>query len=195
MMENLADEDIKKMVQGMDRPELLKNLGLPFNVPLIKDIPEVKPISLYAKAQMKINSESLPFVNEGIAVECCSGALMMRWQDVTVVMPCYGTDIETDNAFCTHCAEMWAHTNDKEEYVLQPSMTNAWEHYRNGSRKLIKNWPRVMEMVVQFSDEVDSIKDAVTNSSCKLDKQWPGITYMEIVQQVLVNSGILFADT
>ena len=65
---------VTKLVNGNDRPELLKIINLAFNQPLIADVQGLKHISLYsAKNRTLTMHGDLPFLNEGSATECCSG--------------------------------------------------------------------------------------------------------------------------
>ena len=70
MLQDMTNEQLDKAVRGLDRPLLLKTLELDFKLsPVVEDMHELKPISLYVKKQMTVHSMLLPFVNTVTAVD------------------------------------------------------------------------------------------------------------------------------
>ena len=165
MVQDMTTEQLEKAVKGLDRPTLLKMLDLDSTRPVVADIPELKPISLHVKRQMTVHSAVVPFLNQGTAVDCCSGAVMRRFGSNTIVIPCFGSEFHSGDEFCTHCAQMWAHMDDNCEFVLQPSMEDAWKMYTVGSRRMIKNWDGMAKIADDYGEDISSIRDTLAESA------------------------------
>ena len=157
-------DDVAKAMSEIDRVGLLKILQLPWQFPLVKDFEGLHPVSLFAKSVLKIKVWHVPFLNRGACGECCQGAYLARWGHKTVALKCYSTDLTTGSAVCDHCEQLWALPNDDEEYVLQESMDAAWERYKKGGRKALRNLECMSGLEEFYSGEIQKVKDAVRGS-------------------------------
>ena len=79
--------DIAKAVQQMDRPELLRRLGLICDRKMVADVEGLHPVTLYQKSTLKIESFKVPFLHKGAAGECCTGAYISRFGHKTRSYP------------------------------------------------------------------------------------------------------------
>ena len=98
----LQKEDITKMVRGMDRPALMKALSLTFDWPVIGDVQDLYPLSLFAKSARKIQQWNVPFLNRGAPAKCCDGAKLCRFGHKTVAVKCYATALTSGATVCAH---------------------------------------------------------------------------------------------
>ena len=116
-MQDMTNTNLNKVIGGLDRPQLLKMMGLDFDVPMASDIRQLRPISLHVKRQMAVHQSLVPFLNTGTATECCSGAVMRRFENHTLVIPCFDTEFNTDDVFYKHCTQVCAHEDENGDYV------------------------------------------------------------------------------
>ena len=188
------NDEVNKSIRALDRPELLKLLDIKFDQPVIADIKDLRKISLYSTKQMTVHSDAVPFVNEGDATECYSGAYMRRFKHSTIVVPCFGVEFNADDVFCKHCAQMWAHADENDNYVLQKEMRDAYAVYKTGSKRMLKNWPGMMEIGAKFDETVQGFKETCAELPCKLERTWPGMKFEQVIKLILTDSGILFKD-
>ena len=133
-------EEIKKAVQDMDRPQLLRKLGLFFDRRMVADIEALHPVTLYQKSTLRIESWKVPFLHKGAAGECCTGAMLARFGHKTVAIKCFETELTAESAACAHCEELWALASDDNIYEVKEDMEAARERYKKGERRTMKNW-------------------------------------------------------
>ena len=187
-------KDIAQAMQKMDRPNLLRALGLEFDWVVVADIDGLHPLSLYAKSAKKIHSWHVPFLNEGVEGECCGGAVLRRFGHKTVALKCYETKLAKDASVCGHCEELWAMPDDDLVYALTDEMKRASALYEQGERKALKNWQGMKDMEGFFSDEVQKVKELLQGSTWELTKSWPFVFYHEAVKSFTNDAGVLFQD-
>ena len=78
---------IDKTVLGWDRPTLLRTLGIGSATPLVGNFAPAKAASLEGKRPLKIHEDKVPFLDKGDALECCSGAKLVKWSYSLTTMP------------------------------------------------------------------------------------------------------------
>ena len=109
----VATANIDKMARTMNRTDLLRMLGLQFDVEVVGDFDKLHPVTLYAKSTLKVASWNVPFLNEGTAGECCVGASLVRWGHKTATVKCFSANLTTESTVClflrSPAAIVWAH--------------------------------------------------------------------------------------
>ena len=164
----LTTNAIDGAVKGLDRPSLVRALGLPFDVPLVADIVGLHPVSLFAPKTLKISRALVPFMEAGTATECCSAATLMRMGHTTVAIPCYATNLASGDSACPHCTEVWALANDDNVFEVTKDMHNAWSFYKKGTRSVMRRWAGWKQAEKLFMDEVAAAKETFNEGDGKL---------------------------
>ena len=137
---------IDKNMRDMNRAELLRMLGLNFDRPVVADVEHLHPVTIYAKSTLKVGRWNVPFLEEGVAGECCMGASLVRWGHKTATVKCYSARLTTHSSVCAHCEQLWAMADDDGFYELKEEMADAWGRYTKGARKALKNWDNMKDI-------------------------------------------------
>ena len=126
-------KDIVTAVQQMNRPELLRRLGLSCDYKMVTDVEGLHPVTLYQKSTLKIESWKVPFLHKGASGECCTGAYIARFGHKTVALKCFETELTAESAVCAHCEELWALASDDNVHEVKDDMDAARERLKKGS--------------------------------------------------------------
>ena len=165
----VATANIDKMARTMNRADLLRMLGLQFDAEVVGDFDKLYPVTLYAKSTLKVASWNVPFLNEGTAGECCVGASLVRWGHKTVTVKCFSAKLTTESTVCAHCDQLWSMPDDDGIYELDEGMTEAWDRYKKGVRRAMKNWDDMQDMDEFFGKEIQAVKDLLCDSEFELE--------------------------
>ena len=78
---------LDKAVVGLDRPALLRSLGMQKFSAIVGDFTDLHCVSSSASRVLKIHKSNVPFLDDGTALECCSGAKLQKWGHTVVAVP------------------------------------------------------------------------------------------------------------
>ena len=111
---------LTEAAKTLDRPVLLKRLGVPAGFPLVGDFQHCFPVNLDTASNLRIDAKDVHVLNFGEGVDRCSGARLVRFHRKTVAVPCFEVPDRVDGggAFCKHCLELWQFADDKGVYRL-----------------------------------------------------------------------------
>ena len=185
---------IKRGMQEMNRPELLRKLGLPWDTTMVVDIEGLHPVTLYQKSTLHIESWKVPFLNKGAAGECCTGASLARFGHKTVAVKCFDTNLAKESSVCAHCEQLWSLASDENVYEVTEDMDAARERYKKGERRAMKNWQGMRDLPEFYSDQIQIIKDVVAGSRFAVANKWPNVSVDDAQRALLQDAGVLFAD-
>ena len=73
-------------------------------------------------------------------------------------------------------------------------MEAAWERYKKGEWKALKNWECLSGMTEFYSEEIQEVKDAVKGSQHDVGVTWPDMAVVPAMKTVMQEAGVLFAD-
>ena len=185
---------IDKTVAGWDRPTLLRTLGINAAFPLIADVAELKAASLEGKKPLKIHKSKVPFLDKGAALECCSGAKLMKYSYSLVATPCFSIEVLPDSQLCAHCLELWGNEQDDGYFVSKKDMGAVNEEYAPGETKLMTNWSCIREIEDKYHDFITEVKDMLEDSPAELQTNWPEAKFTYVLHEVLSSSPVVTAD-
>ena len=177
---------------GFDRPSLLRLLNLDAHSQFVADVAELHRAEMGGVNPLRVAHIDVPYLDNGTAVDCCSGAKLKRFRRSTVTIPCFSAEVVPHSMFCQHCSELWAQIDDNGWYVADSSMPAVVQEYAVGENKALRNLSGMKEVFVRFSDMIQEIKDALAGSKFELQVSWPDASLEFILQEVLVESGTLF---
>ena len=167
----LSAQNVEKHVRSMNRADLLRILGISWHRKVVGDVEKLHPVTVHAKSTLRVDRRNVPFLNEGVAGECCMGASLVRVGHKTVTVKCYETRLTSESTVCAHCEQLWALTDDDGVYELLEDMTHAWPRYEKGVRKAMKNWDSMKDMSEFFDKEIQEVKDLVHDSEFDVEAE------------------------
>ena len=195
MSNSVSTEKIDNLVATLDRPQLLAMLGVEDKLMQVGDHEVIRAISASAVDPVVIYKMDAPFLGKIQADGCCAGAIVRRFKNATVGIPCYSDAIESGNKFCDVCNEIWSGQDDRGFYVLNwESMPNAAEFYAPAKSGTLWKLPFMMTMEEFFSDEIQIVKDMFEGSDLELHRDWPNTGFQEVATDILIKSGVLHRD-
>ena len=161
---------IDQWVKNLDRPQLLAYLGVDDSFEQVGDIETIRAISASSVNPIVIYKADVPFLNK-IDAECCSGAIIRRFKNATVGVPCFSQELDTGSKFCDVCAEIWHEPDARGFYRLDAeTMPNAAEFYAPGKQGTLWKLPFMGHMEQFYLDEIETVKEIFTalNRNCPL---------------------------
>lgn len=187
-------DNISKLMAQLDRPKLLRMLGVNYERDVVADVEGLHPVTWYQKKTLAIESWKVPYLAESTSgSECCSGAYLSRFGHKTVVLKCFETELGDSESQCAHCEQLWEEASD-DIYKLNSGMEDAWQRYEKGERKAMKNWKGMVDLQTYYSEQVQIVKDLLAGSKFEVGAQWPGIGIAQAQRYFLQNAGVLFTD-
>ena len=87
MSNAIPTEKIDKFVAALDRPQLLSLLGVEDRMAQVGDNEAIRAISASSVNPVVIYKADVPFLSK-IHADCCSGAIVRRFKNATVGVPC-----------------------------------------------------------------------------------------------------------
>ena len=183
---------ITAAAKTLDRPVLLRRLGVPSDFPLVGDVVNVTPINLDVGSNRKLHEGDAHFLNFDTCVERCAGSRLVRFNRKTIAVPCFEQRFVTGEAVCLHCSEMWRFTDDHGFYKLSKSATpNAFAEYKPGDRRVLTNLAPVKAADDIYSQQISIIKQALDDTEFELSASWPDTSFKDFVDSVVFKAGVL----
>ena len=194
MSNAVSTENIDKLVASLDRPQLLAMLGVDENLIQVGDNEATRSISASSVNPVVIYQSDVPFLGK-IHANCCSGAIIRRFKNATVGVPCYSHELESDSKFCNVCDEIWSVSDDRGFYKLNyETMPNAAAFYAPAKSGVLWRLPFMVTMEEFFSEEIQVVKDMFEGSELELDSDWPNMSFQDVASDILIKSGVLHRD-
>ena len=195
MSNSITVQKIDDSMATLDRPQLLSMLGVEDKMRQVGDNEAVRSISASSVDPVVIYKLDVPFLDKIHANGCCSGAVVRRFKNATVGVPCYSEALESGNRFCDVCTEVWASHDDNGFYKLDwETMPNAAEFYAPARSGVLWKLPFMVTMEEFFSNEIQIVKDMFDGSDLELNRDWPGTGFQDVATDVLIKSGVLHRD-
>ena len=187
---------LSEAAMRLNRPLLLRKLGLQFDFPFTGDIHEARPLNINA-AHAKVHQLHAPFLNFGATYERCSGSYLVRVDRCTVAVPCFRTDIKTGGSVCVHCEQLWNSGPDDDGYFYldKRTMNEAAGYYKQGAGNSFFRLPAFREADDLFSEEIATLKQIFDGSALELEPAWPGCPFRRLVESTLVDVGVVREDS
>ena len=105
--------------------------------PFVGDIDGMRSINLDMTSNLRIHEDNVPFLNFGDGSERCCGARLIRFNRKTVAAPCFEQRLDSGGAFCAHCVELFAFSDDRGCFkLMKKKMENATSEYKAGKSVL-----------------------------------------------------------
>ena len=194
MDSSFSTSKIDGLVKNLDRPQLLAFLGVNDSTEQVGDFEAIRSISASTVNPIVIFKSDVPFLNK-INAECCSGAIIRRFKNATVGVPCFSHEVEAGNNFCDVCSEVWKEPDSRGFYRLDvDSMPNAAEFYAPAKQGVLWKLPMMTHMQQFFEDEINVVRDIFDGSESELPLEWPNRTFEEVSADILLRSGVLHRD-
>ena len=185
---------LTKSAKGLDRPTLLKRLGVPAGFPLVGDFPHCTPVNLDTASNLRIDASDVHVLNFGSAAECCSGARLVRFHRKTAAVPCFAEPDgeEGGGAFCKHCLQLWQFADDKGVYrLVKRKMPFALEAYKAGKKQLLHRLPQLKEVEDFYSEEIAEVRKLLDGTEFELSASWPDMQFKDMLQCITVTADVL----
>ena len=131
----LSVQNITEQMRTMNRADLLRMLNLQFDMPVVQDMDNLHPVTVYARTTLRVGRWNVPWLEEGAAGECCTGASLVRLGHKTATVKCYSTVLTKQSTVCARCEQLWALAGDDGFYEVTEDMKDAWARYQKGERK------------------------------------------------------------
>ena len=191
MSSAISAAKIDNLVATLDRPQLLALLGVEDKAIQIGDNEVISSISASSVNPVVIYKADVPFLGK-MHAGCCAGAIVRRFKNATVGVPCYSQELDEGSKFCGVCNEVWAEHDDRGFYKLDwEAMPNAAEFYAPAKTGVLWKLPFMQTMQEYYSDEIQIVKDMFEGSDLELHRDWPGESFQDVVRQILIKSGVL----
>ena len=159
---------IDLLVKNFDRPQLLALLGVDDSYEQVGDFEAIRSISASSVDPIVIYKSDAPFLRN-IDADYCAGAIIRRFKNATVGIPCYSHELESGSKFCDVCAEIWHEPDTRGFYRLDvETMPNAAEFYAPGKQGVLWKLPFMEHMEHFFSDEIGVVKDIFDGTESEL---------------------------
>ena len=185
---------IDKLVATLDRPQLLAMLGVDDRSIQIGDNELIRSISASSVNPIVIYKTDVPFLGK-IPAGCCSGAIVRRFKNATVGVPCFSQELEAGNKFCDVCSEIWSEHDKHGFYKLDwNAMPNAAQFYAPAKTGVLWKLPFMSSMEDFFSDEIQVVKDMFDGTDLELERDRPNAGFQEVATDALIKSGVLYRD-
>ena len=117
MSSAISTSEIDKFVASLDRPQLLAWLDVEDKAVQIGDNDAIRSISASSVDPVVIYKDDVPFLGK-IHAGCCTGAIVRRFGNVSVGVPCYSQELVEGSKFCAVCNEVWADHDDRGFFKL-----------------------------------------------------------------------------
>ena len=190
---SFSQEVLQKLVCSLDRPSLLKALGIPIYSRPVGDSEGVRALDVNLVSGLTSHRQYALFFDEGPST-CCSGARLCRHNRSTVAIPCFA-QLKDGEAYCMHCAELWAETGEEGYVELNKTkMPYAFSQYELGKRGSLWRDPVVLNAEELFSDTICDLRQVFEGTAGELPTDWPGESFKEVASSILISSGVLHAD-
>ena len=194
MASNVSTQKIDEMVKNLERPQLLSFLGMDDSTVQVGDFEALRSISASTVHPITIFKTDVSFLNK-VNADCCSGAIIHRFKNATVGIPCYSHELESGNKFCDVCAEIWEEPDSRGFYCYNPElMPNAAEFYSPAKQGVLWKLPFMAHMEQFYSDEIQVVKDLFEGTESELPVAWPNVSFKEVSSDILLRSGVLHRD-
>ena len=82
--EKISSAAVLTAMKGLDRPVLLRMLGVQSEFPFVGDFNDVRPINLDVATNTRVQASEVHVMNYGTSVERCCGARLVRFQRKTI---------------------------------------------------------------------------------------------------------------
>ena len=181
----------------INRPFLMRRLGLQYNFEFAGDIPDTRPVSLDSPSTLRVHQNNVPFLNYGATHERCSGCTLTRFERTTMAIPCFSSEIVPGGSVCAHCNELWnASMDDQHCFQLdKDTMLEAAALYAPGAGNNLFRLPAMKPAEDLFSEQISLIKQVFDGSEHELSAAWPGCAFKDVIQSVMIDSGIVFPES
>ena len=194
MSNGLSQENIDKLVATLDRPQLLSFLDVEDKLIQIGDNEAIRSISASSVDPVVIYKADVPFLGK-IHANCCSGAIVRRFKNATVGVPCYSQELEDGKNFCNVCDEIWQDHDARGFYKLDwETMPEAAGFYAPAKSGVLWKLPFMTTMEDYFSNEIQIVKDMLEGSELELERDWPNCGFQDVASQIMIKSGVLHRD-
>ena len=194
MSTSISMQKIDNLVASLDRPQLLTMLGVDDQAIQIGDGDVIRPISASSVNPVVIYKSDVPFLGK-IHANCCSGAIVRRFKNATVGVPCFSQELKDGNQFCNVWSEIWSESDDRGFYKLDwDSMPTAAEFYAQAKTGVLWKLPFIQGMEDYYSDEIQIVKDMFQGSELELHDEWPQASFQDVATDLFIKSGVLHRD-
>ena len=194
MSSAISTTDIDHFVATLDRPQLLAFLGVEDKAIQIGDNDAIRPISASSVNPVVIYKADVPFLGK-IHAGCCAGAIVRRFKNATVGVPCFSQELDDGSKFCCVCDEVWAEQDDRGFFKMDwESMPKAAEFYAPAKTGVLWKLPFMQGMKDYYSDEIQIVKDMFEGTELELHRDWPNAEFQEVARDLLIKSGVMHRD-
>ena len=179
-------------MKNMDRGTILTHMSLRVTTPRVGDIHDLKCLQTESPSVFAVNKSNVSLLNfpkSGF----CSGSTLIHSGRFTVGVPCFATEVDVTSKFCDHCENLWTGFDENDLATLDTHDNSvAFENYKQGRQGVLWNAPPIVTVKDLFSDEIQSVKDALTGVKCELVASWPDRGFKNIAADVLTSVGVTF---
>ena len=189
----ISHADFSALMRQMCRFDALKLLGHPHPKMIpVGDIPCLSPLKVTDR-KIAVRSVDVPWLHAGKDTQSCEGAIVYRYKTKIVTVRCYVTK-DKFNVVCPHCAALWGAADDDLNYYILPTAKPVVARYKQGPRKALRQQTRFIAMSRAFDDTIAKIEERCDKVKCKLPDDWPGFSFKNMCDSILVDSGVVFPD-
>ena len=194
--EKISSAALMTTMKGLDRPVLLRMLGVQSEFPFVGDFEDVRPINLDVATNTRVQASEVHVMNYGTSVERCNGARLVRFQRKTIAVPCFEHQPTGGDVFCAHCAELFFAADDRGWYKLaKRKMQQAVAQYKPGKNNLLYRLPQMKEAEDMFSREMATVRATLADTDVELSSSWPDASFKDVLEAVTVKAGVLVKES